>query len=546
VDPFDPKLDIRSFRLGQVAFNHYSVTVPPNRSFFQTRLPLSDQASNIVADIGVGVDVTTGKATWTLTAIDLNTGAEPVDPNFGLLPPDVTNSVGEGYVTYTIKPVAGLPTGTVITNQAVITFENNAPINTPIATNTLDALPPSSRVAALPAVVSSTNIPVRWSGTDDANGSGVQSFNVFASDNGGPYSLWFSTAASTNGTVVTNSVYVGQPGHTYGFYSLATDYSGNMERAHASADATVLVSGNQAPVVAPVPDQVVNVGSLLSIVDNVINPGQAGAMIGVSLLGAPPGVVAGVSGTNIFVNWQPSFFQAGTTNILQLIITNNGAPPLVTTQTFLVSVPDFVQIGIGSIAGRPGQAVCLPMSLFTSTALTNLQFIVDVPSTGLTNWSVQLLSPKLCGGTVKTLNASQLLVNLSACAGQSLLVSGQVIADLCLNVETNQHSELFPIPIGVVQASRTDSTQVADVAASNGSLIVIGDKPYLEIRSAGTNGVTITLYGLLNVTNTLQATPTLAATNSWKPIWQGLVTNLVTPINFPTTNNILLFRAVAP
>ena len=494
----------------------------------------------------MGIDVTTGRATWTITAIDLNTGAEPVDPNFGLLPPDVTNNVGEGYVTYTIQPVGGLASGTVITNQAVITFENNAPINTPIATNTLDTLPPSSHVAPLPSVLTTTSIPLYWSGSDDAKGSGVESFGIYVSDNGGPYSLWFNTAVITNSLLVTNATYVGQPGHTYGFYSLATDYAGNMERAHLTADATVLISANSAPQVAPVPDQVVNVGSSLSLVDNILNPGQPGSKLGVILVGAPAGVAAGVSGTNIFINWQPSYFQAGTTNILQLIITNNGTPPLLTTQTFLVSVPDYVQVGIGNMAAHPGQPVCLPMNLFTSTRLTNVEFVVNVPATGLTNWSVQLLSPKLCSGTVKTLSATQLQVNLSTCPGQTLQASDQNIADICLNVESNLHSELVSIPISLVQASRSDSSHVSDVAASNGSLIIVGDKPYLEIQSNGPNGVTLSLYGLLNVTNTLQATPTIGATNSWKPIWQGLITNLVTPINLPVTNNVQLFRAVAP
>lgn len=547
VDPFDTNLDIRTFRLGQIVFSHYTVTVPQNRSFYTTRLPLSDQASNIVADISAGIDVNSRTATWTLTAIDLNTGAEPLDPNFGLLPPDVTNGIGQGYVSYTIKPAAGLPTGTVITNQAIITFESNAPIATPITTNTLDSVAPVSVVAALPSVTVNTNMTVSWSGSDDANGTGIQNYKVLVSDNYGPYSVWYNTATNTNNVLATSATFTGQPGHTYGFYSLATDYAGNAEPPHTNADTTMLISSNHPPIVPNVPDQVANVGSGLSITNTVTDPGQAGSQISVSVVGSPPGVVAKVVGTNIIVRWTPNAFQAGTTNIVQLVISNNGVPPLTTTQTFLVSIGDYVQAALGTVASRPGDAVCLPMNLFTSTSLTNVQFVATVPQTGFTNWGVTLLSPALCGGTVTTLSPTQLLVNLTTCSGQSLLVSNQTIAELCLNIGADQKSQFVTIPISVSQAVKTDSAQVGNTGGQNGRLVVVGDQPLLDIQGNGTNGFALTLYGIPNTTNTLLATPSLTSPNGFQPIWQGVITNLANPITIPaSTNSQMFFKVVTP
>ena len=50
---------------------------------------------------------------------------------------------------------------------------------------TIDAGAPTSSVAALPATEDSTTFTVSWSGQDDAGGSGIASYDVYVSDNGG-------------------------------------------------------------------------------------------------------------------------------------------------------------------------------------------------------------------------------------------------------------------------------------------------------------------------------------------------------------------------
>jgi hypothetical protein len=549
VDQFDTNLDLRTFRLGEIVFSQYTVSVPANRSFFSASMPLTNQASNIVANISASVNVETGTATWTLTAIDLNTGAEPLNPNFGLLPPDTTNSVGEGYIQYTIQPLAGSPTGTVVTNQAVITFESNAPIATPITTNTLDSVAPTSRVAALPAVVLTTNVTVSWSGSDDRNGSGIQSYKIYVSENSNAFSLWYNTSTNTNNVLVTSAVFTGQSGNTYGFYSQASDYAGNVEAPHATADTSVLMSVNTPPTLTPVPDQVVDVGTDMIVSDGVTSPGQAGTRLGATVVGSPPGVQATVSGTNVVITWAPGAFQAGTTNLIQVVVTNNGVPPLSTTQTFLVVVPDYVSAAIVASLGRQGQGVCLPMSLFTSTSLTNVNFMVTVPATGLTNWSVTLLSPVLCHGTVTNISPTELLVSLTTCSNQALLVTNQNVAELCLDIGSNVPSQVVRIPISAVEAYRTNGTQVADTYGYPfGQLVIVGEQPLLDIQESGTNGLVVTLYGTPGTTNELQSSQSLSKTNgSWQTIWQNVLTNLATPISVPIgTNSHTYFRAVTP
>ena len=63
-------------------------------------------------------------------------------------------------------------------------FDTQPPINTPQIFNTIDAgTGLTSSVAPLPAATTSKAFNVSWSGTDAANGSAINAFTIFVSDN---------------------------------------------------------------------------------------------------------------------------------------------------------------------------------------------------------------------------------------------------------------------------------------------------------------------------------------------------------------------------
>ncbi len=76
---------------------------------------------------------------------------------------------------------------------------------------------------------------VSWAGEDDTNGSGIATYDVYVSDDNGPFTLWQSATTQTSAT------YTGQDGHTYGFYSIATDNVGNVEATPLAAEAQTKV-----------------------------------------------------------------------------------------------------------------------------------------------------------------------------------------------------------------------------------------------------------------------------------------------------------------
>jgi hypothetical protein len=190
--------------------------------------------------VDVSFDSITGQITWLMRSRDANTGDLPEDPFAGFLPPNDAEHRGEGSLTYTIRPKLDLADGTKIRNQATIIFDPtygaNPPILTPVVTNTVDSVAPTSQAAPLPSE-NAGSVEVTWSGQDATGGSGIASYDVFVSRDNGSYQLWQIAATATNAT------FTGQPGSTYRFYSVARDAAGNTETAPDQPDAVTSLPG---------------------------------------------------------------------------------------------------------------------------------------------------------------------------------------------------------------------------------------------------------------------------------------------------------------
>src|SRR5262249_5216268 len=159
-------------------------------------------------------------------AIDPNTGELLQSTTAGLLAPGQT-----GFVGYTIQPQKGLATGTQITADARVLFDNAPPQDTGALTQTIDSVAPTTTVASAPLTAGSSNYQVSWQSQDDPLGSGVKAVTVYVSVDGGDYQIWLNQTTDTTG------VYQGEPGHTYKFLALATDNAGNHEMPPAGVSA---------------------------------------------------------------------------------------------------------------------------------------------------------------------------------------------------------------------------------------------------------------------------------------------------------------------
>jgi CSLREA domain-containing protein len=226
-------LDLSTFALGPMSFGSFTILPPPGQNHYIGGLDLRP-AQNLEVKVQASLNKSTGLVTWVFQSIDPTTGQLTTNPSAGFLPPDVNPPAGMGAVVFSVQPKPAIATNTATCNQGKVVFDFNAAINTPTWCNTFDNTPPVSHVATLPVTETSASFLVQWSGTDV--GVGIFGYSIYVSDNAGPFS-----AFQTN-TTTTSAMFTGQLGHTYGFYSIATDLLGNVEGSKTSAEATTTVT----------------------------------------------------------------------------------------------------------------------------------------------------------------------------------------------------------------------------------------------------------------------------------------------------------------
>jgi len=129
-------LDYATFSLGPIAFGDQMVVPPPGLTDYSAEVDLRP-AKDLIVRIKAKLEVATGLLTWRFASIDPATGQPTDDPVAGFLPPNKNPPEGDGAVFFTVKPKAGLVTGTEIRNRASIVFDINEAIDTPEWFNTI-------------------------------------------------------------------------------------------------------------------------------------------------------------------------------------------------------------------------------------------------------------------------------------------------------------------------------------------------------------------------------------------------------------------------
>ena len=234
-EPVPAGIDPNSVQLTGFGFGaSTSVNIPPGQQSFSQQFTNLNLPNGDLLDVNGVYDPqaaggANGVITWTFSTVDPSTGDLDSAVNAGFLLPDDAAGDGEGFVSWTGTAKPGLTTGTTVTGQASIVFDRNAAIPTPVWTNTIDATAPTASVTTLPATSPSGNLTVSWTGNDGA-GSGVASYDVYESTDGGPLTLMLPGTTSTNKQVPIVA------GHTYGFAVDATDNVGTRERSDRGPD----------------------------------------------------------------------------------------------------------------------------------------------------------------------------------------------------------------------------------------------------------------------------------------------------------------------
>jgi hypothetical protein len=194
-----------------------------------------------------------------------------------------------------------------------------------------DTAPPVSQILPLPSE-SRAQFAVRWSGEDAA--SGVRSYDVLVSTDGGPFVTWRSSTRETSG------FFSGEMGRSYAFYSVAVDEAGNRESVPSSADTVTRVRlVNQAPVFEGPAEVTVAEGDLLSFQALATDPDRPADSV-THRLGA--GVPAGmqIDSRTGRVTWPTGEGSGPSQWVIEVIATDDGLPPMMSTHRVIVTVTE--------------------------------------------------------------------------------------------------------------------------------------------------------------------------------------------------------------
>ncbi|PWU16996.1 MAG: hypothetical protein C5B50_12210 [Verrucomicrobia bacterium] len=192
-----------------------------------------------------------------------------------------------------------------------------------------DTNAPASAVAALPTN-SYPGFTLNWNGADTGGGSGLAFFDIYASDNGGPFLPWLQH------TTARSAFYVGSYGHTYSFYSRATDVAGNVEPAPAVPQATTTVNRtNSAPTFGALATLTIDEGQTLVFDLPVTDPD--GDAMDFALAGSPP-IGATLNPVTGRLTWPTTEATGPSTNVFTFVATDHGFPSLSSTGTLQVIV----------------------------------------------------------------------------------------------------------------------------------------------------------------------------------------------------------------
>jgi hypothetical protein len=456
-----------------------------------------------------------------------------------------------GYFSYFVSPNPNLPTGTQITNIAYVQFDENPVIATDqvndedpsqgvdpnkMAIVTLDNSPPTSSVTSLPAIEPNSNFTVYWSGTDI--GSGVASYNIYVSTNGGGWMLWQS--ATTN----TSATFTGQMYNTYGFVSVATDNVGNQETLRANADAVVIVTDHTPPVLAAITNRTLHVGQGIRFTNVVNDPTVSSPTLQYSLgSGAPAG--AWINPTNGHFGWNPGIAQASTTNNISVIVTDNGYPPMSATQSFTVVVQDYIAVSLGSTVVATNSTGSVALPVYASAPITNLQFTLIYPPDQLTNFTLLFNNVLVGTASVTELAPGQAVFALGTGAGQSLLGS-QPIGEIEFNSLVNQRSAFVYLQTGTPVALRTDGTLADYTVGGQGRVTIVGQESLVEAVLAGDGGRNLIVYGPLGASYQVESCNILGPERWTDTAMSITMTNLFQSFQLaPDTNSATFYRTRA-
>jgi hypothetical protein len=333
--------------------------------------------------------------------------------------------------------------------------------------------------------------------TSEANGPSTNAFQVYVTDNGQP-----SLSATSVVTIIVHAV-------------------------------------NHAPTLSPIADRIINEGSLLSITNMASDPDVPAQTLTFSLgAGTPAGCV--INPTNGIISWTPAFGQGPSTNLITVVVTDNGNPPLSATQQFNIVVRhllgDFA-ISFGWTNVLAGESNTLPLVLRASQPITNITLQFTAPLSQLTNFGIRPLGTEVTAASLVPVGTNAFAMTLLLDPSQRTS-SVRPIATLDFLSVSNGHSAVAFVTPTQPLSGEQGGPALTNGTALAGRVIVIALEPVMDVASG--LPLQITLYGVPGTGYSI-----LSSSNLFQNMWAGqtnvVVTNRAVVLPISTTGGSAIY-----
>ena len=250
----------------------------------------------------------------------------------------------------------------------------------------------------------------------------------------------------------------------------------------ATGAITVIVREiNSAPTLAPIRDYTINEGQLLTVntvgADGDVPSQNLRYRLGV---GAPANASLDER-TGVF-QWRPTQIQGGRTNVITLLLSDDGIPSLTATQRFKVIVRDSqgdFALNLGSTELFVGETGRIGIGLETPTPLLSSTFATSYDTERLEDIRLVDLAGNVLASSIGPGASNTLLLSFSAFP-DSPFVGKQVLGALQLRAFPDAQSGIARFGVGAASAFTLDYQFLPRPSVTAGRVVVVNEAPVLE------------------------------------------------------------------
>jgi hypothetical protein len=283
---------------------------------------------------------------------------------------------------------------------------------------------------------------------------------------------------------------------------------------------------NEAPVVAPMPDRILNEQQVFAYTPSASDSDLPPQRLTWSIAGTAP-VGLTVNPVNGRVDWRPNSIQGPAAYPITLRVTDNGSPALSSTQRFTLYVRDGsadMSIVGGTSNTLAGSAGAVPLYATAGPEVSRFTVRLATDDSRLTGLYVRDLGDGVESAQLVPLGNGESELRFQLQPATILLGATRRVANIGFAVPANATSQI--VSVGLHQPTASGALgPVASIATRPGRAIVVGNEPILLFADGRFDAVQ--LFGQPGVGYRIEHATDLEGTEGWNGVLD--VTGSLTP-----------------